>query len=531
MTDPRDERAAAGDAAQQFRDLQRDLPKIWKVIQHGHPDAYTSVVVPSLSFDQSELAKIQGVSFYEERLLFTLIRLRDPRARVIYVTSQPVHPEIVEYYLQLLTGVPASHARRRLDLVCVFDASAKPLTEKILERPRVVRRLRDAIGDPRLAYLTCFNSTHRERDLALQLGIPLNGVDPDLLPLGTKTGSRRTFAEAGVELPLGFEDIKDRAQVVDALAALAEQRPGIASAIIKLNDSFAGEGNATFSYPKPLPRDKSARRGAIEEALEAIEWSSRSETLEEFLTKLARMGGIVEERIVGEEIHSPSVQLRVDPDGEVEIISTHDQVLGGPTAQGFVGCRFPARETYRPLIQDRAVKIGRVLSDKGVISRFAIDFVVARDGGGEWRCYAIEINLRMGGTTHPFMALQFLTGGEIDAGSGCFVTPQGTKKYYFATDQLKSPTYQGLLPEDFIEILMQHGLHFRPSTETGVLFHMIGALSQFGKIGVTCIGNSPEEADVFYQKTIKILDRATGFEGKPTRRLVLLFDAAVPKME
>lgn len=44
---------------------------------------HTSVIVPSLAFDQEELAKIRGIPFYEERLLFSLIRLRDPRARVI----------------------------------------------------------------------------------------------------------------------------------------------------------------------------------------------------------------------------------------------------------------------------------------------------------------------------------------------------------------------------------------------------------------------------------------------------------------
>ncbi len=80
-------------AAQQSRD---QLSKIWKLVESRRTTRYTSLVVPSLSFDVDELAKIRGISFYEERLLFTLIRLRDPRARVIYVTSQPIHPEIID---------------------------------------------------------------------------------------------------------------------------------------------------------------------------------------------------------------------------------------------------------------------------------------------------------------------------------------------------------------------------------------------------------------------------------------------------
>ena len=46
--------------------------------------------------------------------------------------------------------------------------------------------------------------------------------------------------------------------------------------------------------------------------------------------------------------------------------------------------------------------------------RFAIDFVVVRDDDGAWTPYAIELNLRKGGTTHPFLTLQFLTDGRYD---------------------------------------------------------------------------------------------------------------------
>ena len=41
------------------------------------------------------------------------------------------------------------------------------------------------------------------------------------------------------------------------------------------------------------------------------------------------------------------------------------------------------------------------------------------------------------------------------------------------------------------------------------MFHMIGALSQFGKMGIVCIGSSPEEAYSFYTKRIEVLDAET----------------------
>ncbi len=41
----------------------------------------------------------------EERSLFLLLLLRQPRLRMIYVTSNPVSEAVVEYYLGLLPGV------------------------------------------------------------------------------------------------------------------------------------------------------------------------------------------------------------------------------------------------------------------------------------------------------------------------------------------------------------------------------------------------------------------------------------------
>ncbi len=518
-TDERDDR---------FSRLQARLPGLWEAIESSEPFAHVSVVVPSISFNAEELEKISGVPFYEERLLFCLIRLRHPRARVIYLSSQPIHPDIVDYYLQHLVGVPASHARNRLKMLCTYDASSRSLSRKILERPRLVERIRQAIGDPLRGYLTCFNSTALERRLALELGVPLNGVDPDLLALGTKSGSREVFRTAGTALPAGFENLTDGEQVIRALLDLSRRRPGLRRAVVKLNESFAGAGNATFTFPRPLPEEEDRRREAVAVALRRLEWSA-TESYEAFLRKFGEMGGVVEEMVEAAEVRSPSAQLRINPMGVVELISTHDQVLGGATGQTYLGCRFPADDAYRELVSAEAMKVGKILAERGVISRFGVDFIVYRDRpAASWNIAAIEINLRMGGTTPPFLGLQFLTGGELDPSSGLFYS-RGKQKHYYATDTLKSDAYRGLLPEDFIDILTLNGLHFEPATETGVLFHMIGALSEFGKVGVTCIGDSREEADELFRRTAAILDRETAASGE--HRSAAVFDRGFGRME
>jgi hypothetical protein len=506
----------------EFQGLQKQLLPIWTKTHEAEPFTHTSVIVPSLSVNQEELSKVRGASFYEERLLFALIRLRNPNARLIYVTSQPVHPDVVDYYLQLLVGVPAAHARRRLHMLCLYDASTRALTEKVLERPRVLNRLRALIKEHGPAYLTCYNTTMLERELALELKIPLNGVDPTLLEWGTKSGSRHAFSEANVPHPAGYEDLHEKEEVVTALCRLAEQRPDIKKAVVKINEGFSGEGNGVFHYP-----ESKTDPVAIADSLQHLEWSSNQEDTDSFFRKYKEMGGIVEEMIEAEEVRSPSVQMRIRPDGVPVLVSSHEQVLGGNTGQVYLGCQFPARQEYRLMIQEQATRVGDVLSKQGVIGRFGIDFLLTRSEGGEWQSNALEINLRMGGTTPPFHALEFLTSGTLNSETGIFHAPNGREKFYSATDNLQSTAYQGLLPEDLFEIIIRNNIHYQPDSGTGVLFYMIGALSQYGKIGMTSIGNTPEEANELFKRTVALLDRETDNGDESHGELGPLFDNTV----
>jgi len=84
--------------------------------------------------------------------------------------------------------------------------------------------------------------------------------------------------------------------------------------------------------------------------------------------------------------------------------------------------------------------------------------------------------------------------------------PNGQSRFYFASDNVESPAYIGLTPSDLIDIAMFHGLMYDSTTQEGVMFHLIGALSQYGKLGMVCIASSHERAQILYQTTIEILD-------------------------
>lgn len=515
---------SSSEQAEQFRKLQALLSDRWQAMESFDPSDADILVIPSLSLDQRELLKIQGAHHYEERLLFSLIRLRNPRTRLIYVTSQPLHPSIIDYYLQLLPGIPFSHARDRLLLFSTYDSAPTSLTQKILERPRLMERIRQALR-PEKAFMICYNSSSLERDLSCQLNVPLYALDPDLLHWGTKSGSRQIFVEAGVPCPDGSELVQSVDELAEVAAELWERQPHLQRMVVKLNEGFSGEGNALLDlrpilHLAPEKASHVERVRAIAERFETMSFQAKSETWSNFSSRIPELGAIAEAFIEGEKKRSPSVQGRITPTGEVEILSTHDQILGGPDGQIYLGCRFPADEAYRLQLQELGRQVGKNLSEKGVLERFGVDFLAvphhdSRNGQTQWELQAIEINLRKGGTTHPFMTLKFLTNGRYELSSGLFYSQQGRPKYYIATDNLQKERYRGLLPNDLMDIIAHHQLHFDSSTETGTVFHLMGALSEFGKLGVTSIGNSLQQAEDIYNMVVKVLDEETQTRSSP----------------
>src|SRR6266478_4148452 len=232
----------ASDSQAEFDRLQKKLVPLWKSIERFNQDPQTIVVVPSMSIDAIGSGTLMQA--YEERFLFLLLLLRQPRARLIYVTSQMILPNIIDYYLDLLPGVIPSHARPRLFLIAPLDGSARPLSDKLLDRPRLIERIRSLIIDPARAHLVPFNTTSREKELALRLGIPMYGADPKFFSLGTKSGCRKIFIEENVPHPLGHENLGSKEELIEAIAQMRVKKPSIKQVLVKLNEGVSGEGNA-----------------------------------------------------------------------------------------------------------------------------------------------------------------------------------------------------------------------------------------------------------------------------------------------
>ena len=488
-----------------FKEIQQGMKTQFERIFPDKLAERTVVIIPSLTLDVEILSKVKGAVHYEERLLCLLMLLRMPLTKIIYVTSVPIPDVIIDYYLHLLPGITGYHARKRLTLLTCCDSSTKSLTQKILDRPRLIETIRQTITNPETAHLTCFNITPLEKTLAVQLGIPLFGTDPDKFYEGSKSGGRKTFRESGVDLPEGYEDLHTKEEVITSLAALKRMNPSLKKAVIKINEGFSGEGNAIYRYPD-VPIDDTLEKHIAASFSQHVKTVAKDVTEGLFFEKIASMGGIVEEFLEGDVKMSPSVQCVINPDKRVDVVSTHDQLLGGDDGQIFLGAIFPADKRYNVTLAEEGRKIAQTLATKGAVGRFAVDFISVEQKDGSWKHYAIEINLRKGGTTHPFLMLQFLTDGKYHPETGKFITASGNLRCYFASDNVSADRYKGLTPGDLINIAMFHSLMYDGARQEGVVFHLIGALSEFGKLGMVCIGSTHERARSFYDRAIEVLD-------------------------
>ncbi|WP_240506594.1 peptide ligase PGM1-related protein [Thermoactinospora rubra] len=439
------------------------------------PSEGTLVVVPSLSLPQDELRRITGARHYEERLLFLLLTLRRPGVKVIYLSSAPVDPAVVDYYFGFLPDPEG--ARSRLRMISMDEPDSQPLTRTILRRREMVDRIRAEMGDD--AWLVPFVMSELEERLAAYLDVPIYGPATALSYYGSKSGSREIGRRAGVPMARGFGDLRTQAELEDAVFSLPGER-----VIVKLNDSYSGLGNAV------LPKADWS----------AATFSAEGETWSTFMEKFADRGGVVEEFIEHRPLYCPSALARITPGGHFDVVATHDQVLNGHVYQG---CRFPARPEYRAEVAASARKIARVLAERGVVGIFGMDFFAMKTDAG-YAALLCEINLRIGGTTHPFGATLLATGARYDAATGLLVSG-GKPKYYTATDNCYATGMRGKRPADVIRAVEDLGLGFDPARRTGNVLHLLGAVPEYGKLGFTSIGDSREEADELHAATRRAL--------------------------
>lgn len=478
-----------------FVDSSPALARARSANRPGSRTPHTVVVLPSYSVSGSLLEHYAGrIPVLEHRYLLWLLSLPHvPASQIIFVTSVRPARQVIDYYLSLVPPEQRRDMRARFRILVVPDQSPRSVSAKLLDRPDLIARLRRMVGG-RLGHIEPWNVTPAETELARRLGMPLNGTAAELWPLGFKSNGRRVMRRAGVPVPLGREDVRSVDEAVAAAEAIRREHPGVGGVVIKTDDSGTGDGNRVLRF---------SHSHATEDLRTAIA------SLERWYLDDLRLGAVVEEFLVGARFSSPSVQVDIAPGGSVEVLSTHEQLVGGPNGQVYVGCEFPANPSYGNQLASYGEAVGHELAQHGALGRFCVDFAAVQSLSGSWDVYGLEINLRKTGTTHPLFALSSLAPGRYDGSTGRWFTDDGSERCYRSTDGLVDPSWLGRPADDVINAIRTAGLEFDREARTGVVLHALCGLEIDGRLGLTAIGTSAVHAEHLYDAAVAALSAPT----------------------
>lgn len=448
---------------------------------------------------------------YEERIFYLFHVLRNPLNRLIVVTSSPVTETLVSYLLHLIPGVPHSHARRRLELLHVQDVSSVPLTQKILNRPALMTRLRRLLSQSDRASISCYNVTQLEEELAVSLQVPLHGPRAEHLRLTSNSGSRQLFQALGINHPHGAKNVQYIGDVARALVELAQEKPDLTKACLKHNFSISGYGNAIVDLSRLQERLQSGEAPDnpmyrwISDCLP--DWAHlvhERQTWKNYLERLGLEGGVVEEFVEGDPC---SVEVRIDLDGSVDVIGTHEEMMGGENFQVYLGCRFPASQRLAGELGRLGLTLGRWMAQQGVVGRFTANFLATPKGGQVVeKLYAVDVHLRKGNTTLPLRTLQLLSAGTYNHEEGVFTDDRGQELCYLSSDHFGAGQFKGMMPRDLLEIITCSAHHYSSATHTGAVFHMLNGISELGQTGITCIERRHDLAERLYYAVFQELE-------------------------
>ncbi|MGB0453239.1 MAG: hypothetical protein ACPGJV_05950 [Bacteriovoracaceae bacterium] len=489
------------------RSVKTEMAKLKNVFSRIERGRQVQIVAcPSISLKREDVENIKGIDFYEMRSLWQILYATKENINVLYLSSNPVETENVKHLLSCV-GV-TDEIKKRIQFFDLCDSQHQgPLSEKVMKSDKALQAIRNSIIR-NASFLMPFTYSESEKKLAESLGIPVFGCHPDLHYWQTKSGNKVVFNRAQIPHPDGQEDLKSKEDILFALMNTWRRNPEVQIFLVKLDSGVSGEGNAKIQFDTAFETFESwtlsEKLSYLESKLEQMKFQNQSITLESFLERF-RAGGIVEVFLSGEDFYSPSAQGYITPRSEVRLLSTHNQILD-ESGMKYLGCVFPAGNDIRDSLSTYTKKIGQELAKEGIIGFFSVDFIVyKRDGKRHIK--VIEVNIRQGGTTHPYQTTKLMTESKYDEDQGVLVDKNGRAVYYNANDNFCRDEFKGKCPGDLLSYLSKHNIIFNKEKSSGAVFHMLNSFGVYGKLGYTVIGGSKDEVNRIQRDLEELLNQ------------------------
>ncbi|KAM5171067.1 IQ domain-containing protein H [Mantella aurantiaca] len=451
---------------QNFRTRVKHLASNWN---HIRTCRRSIIHIPSLGYTEKQRAQAPDLHIEQNLQMGRLCDITDPNVDVIYVCPVKMDEEMGEYYRKLLglgtavmSGNPqdATELHERFTIITPEAVDRFPnhymcLSTLLKYSPKALQRIRNLIHG-RETYIVGRVPHVDDLVVADMLGVPILGTEPEVAHLySTKSGSKRIFASANIPIPPGQHDIYTEQQFLSALGQLITDNLQVTRWLFKVDNEFGSNGTAFCDIGVHLPcyswalgknkkyspdtwKQKWAQecvlRRITEELPQVLEHYAQPvnrrhyPTWGRFLQDLVSHGGVIEAYPPAESITCLTVDLLINPGGEMQMVSCGDQIHGSSPLQ-CIGSSVPQCSVPPSVLSSICNPIGEACKIRGVLGYLSVELITFIDPESlEQQVWATDLNLCYSDQLAMTQLLLYLTNGTLDCANSQLNVPVAYKK-------------------------------------------------------------------------------------------------------
>ncbi|KAJ8304824.1 hypothetical protein KUTeg_018407 [Tegillarca granosa] len=556
-------KTARDDHLEGFRRRAKKFAMSWDRIKNSQR---VIIHLPSLGLSQEIRDSIHEFGIRQNTQMARLCDIRDPNVDVIFISPVPLSEETRQYYSKLL-GLKAAidsgnvedqdetmSERYKIitpDAIKSFPTHRMCLSTLLKYSPRTMTRIKHLIKG-REAYIV--SSVPHKDDLAIadMLDVPILSPEPEVAHLySTKSGCKRIFASANVEVPPSEYDVYSLGQLHECLAQLVTENLLVTRWLFKLDDEFDGRGIAYCDISKHLPcynwalkecrryGEKWSKKWAQEAAYIKIHaeipdvlaehampvHTELYPTWEKFLDAFLSQGGVIEACPPSDSITTLTVDMLIEPNGKYNILSLGDQIHA-ETPFSCWGVSIPQSSVEPETLNTACNKVAEACKSRGIIGYFAIDFVTFIDSKNmEQKLWALDLSLHYSDSLAMFQLMSYVSNGRLDIQTHEFHVPKpqqehrprrrrlagqaaeqppNTNRFGVMSTQLLHTNLAVVHYSVFFQMCRAHGIGYDIKEKQGSVFTLIDSFNR-ERLGMLTIGDNLQGALATFARNLSVI--------------------------